>query len=89
MTFICRIIQRSPSSLNLRIHIRSSSDVLFDSFNVSQHSSKMNRIFRTTFSAVFAEEVGDFGMFATDGPIQRCCFAKFILRIHIRTFGNE
>ena len=40
-------------------------------------------------TTVFAEEVGDFGIFATDDPIQRCCFTKFILRIHIRTFGNE
>ena len=35
-------------------------------------------------AAVFADEVGDFGMIAHDGPIKRCV-AIPILRIHIRT----
>jgi len=29
----------------------------------------MNKIFRTVFAAVFADEVGDFGMFEMNGPI--------------------
>ena len=35
-------MQRSPSIITLRIHIRTSSDVLFDGFDVSFPHSNMN-----------------------------------------------
>ena len=42
VTPLSRIMQRSPSSLNLRIHIRTSSQVLFDGFDVFRIGSIVN-----------------------------------------------
>ena len=66
-------MQRSHSTNIIRIHIRTSSQVLFHSFDMSGCGSGVNRIIGiqlcTRLAAVFAEEVGDCGLVATDGPI--------------------
>ena len=64
-------MQRSHSTeVRLRIHIHASSQALFDGFNVSVECSiKQCFNFFTCIAAVFAEEVGNFGMFVYDGPI--------------------
>ena len=60
-----RKMQRGLSNLILRIHIRTSSQVLFNGFDVSSFSSSVNRFISiqpsTRLAAVFAEKVGKFG----------------------------
>jgi len=64
------IVQRSRPIRSLRIHIRASSQVLFDCLDVSFFGSIKQYIqFCTRLAAVFAEEFGDFDSFERDGPI--------------------
>ena len=73
--------------LILRIHIRTSSQMLFHGFIVSLFGGNMNGKFCTSLAPVFAEEGGYFSSFNSVGIIKRC-FTILILRIHIRTFSD-
>ena len=81
-------MQRSPIIAILRIHVRASRQVLFNSFNVPHRNSGLNGKFCTAFAAVFAEEVGGFEFFRLNGQIL-WCRAILILRIHIRAVVDK
>ena len=69
---------------SLRIHIRASSQVLFDRFDVPVFGSIKQYIqFCTRLAAVFAEEIGGFG------PKSSGVANSYQLRIHIRTCGDK
>ena len=59
-------MQRSPFTPTLHIHISTSSQELLYCFSITSFSSRMNR---PMFTAVFAEEVGDFIFIMTYGVI--------------------
>ena len=64
------IVQRSRPIRSLRIHIRASSQVLFDCFDVPFFGSIKQCIqFFTRLAAVLAKEIGGFGSGFIDGKI--------------------
>ena len=64
------IMQRSRSIPSFLIHIRASSQVLFDCFDVPFFGSIKQCIqFFTRLAAVFAKEIGGFGAVFIDGKI--------------------
>jgi len=65
-----RPIQRGSSEVILSVDIRTAGQVLLDGLDVAVRGIIAERAeFDGGFAAVSAEEVGEFGMFVTDGPI--------------------